>query len=81
MHGRPKRVTVAQIGNLLYRRMEFGRVLIYREAGGLPIRDTAGCQPALLLPARLFDICAKIRLRQQGFGLELQGSNFITPET
>jgi hypothetical protein len=31
---------VAQIGNLPYRRMIFGRALTWRGSGGLPIRDT-----------------------------------------
>ena len=38
---------VAQIGNLPCCRMEFGRALTFREAGGLPIRDTADHQSAL----------------------------------
>jgi len=32
---------VAQIANLPCRRMAFGRASIFRETGGLPIRDTA----------------------------------------
>jgi hypothetical protein len=41
---------VAQIVNLLYRRLSTGGVaagLKCRTAGGLPIRDTADCQSAL----------------------------------
>ena len=38
---------VAQIYNLPYRRIAFGRPLQLREAGGLKIRDTAECNSAL----------------------------------
>ena len=38
---------VAQIFNLPYRRIGFGRTLEPREAGGLQIRDTAECNSAL----------------------------------
>jgi len=38
---------VAQIFNLLYRRIAFGRPWQLREAGGLQIRDTAECNSAL----------------------------------
>jgi hypothetical protein len=40
---------VAQIGNLLYRRLSTGMRVCLATACGLPIRDTAGCQPALHL--------------------------------
>jgi len=38
---------VAQVGNLPYRRLAAGGVLVCRTACGLPIRDTADCQSAL----------------------------------
>jgi hypothetical protein len=39
---------VAQVGNLLRRRLAAGGALTPRMACGLPIRDTADCQSALL---------------------------------
>jgi hypothetical protein len=38
---------VAQIGNLLYRRLGTGAAMAVRAARGLPIHDTADCQSAL----------------------------------
>jgi hypothetical protein len=39
---------VAQIGNPLFRRLAVGSGLAFRTLCGLPIRDTADCQSALL---------------------------------
>jgi hypothetical protein len=39
---------VAQIGNLLFRRLAVGSGLAFWTLCGLPIRDTADCQSALL---------------------------------
>ena len=44
----PSAGLVAQVSNLLYRRLPVGRPLEGRGAGGLEIRDTAGWKPALL---------------------------------
>jgi hypothetical protein len=54
---------VAQIFNLLYRRIAFGRPLQMREAGGLQIRDTAECNSALrsLQPASVCEISGMAR--------------------
>jgi hypothetical protein len=41
------RVFVAQVGNLLIRRLAVGRALVTGRICGLPIRDTADCQSAL----------------------------------
>ena len=38
---------VAQVSNLLYRRLPVGTPLVRRGACGLEIRDTAGWKPAL----------------------------------
>ena len=38
---------VAQVSNLLYRRLPVGRLSPPRRARGLEIRDTAGWKPAL----------------------------------
>ncbi len=43
----PKHAGVAQISNLLYRRIAFGGLSEYRTASGLQIRDTAECNSAL----------------------------------
>jgi hypothetical protein len=50
---------VAQIYNLLYRRIAFGKPLELREAGGLQIRDTAECNSARRPPqtATACEIC------------------------
>ena len=42
-----QRQPVAQICNLLYRRIAFGRAWEVRAASRFKIRDTAGCKPAL----------------------------------
>ena len=42
---------VAQVGNLLYRRLAVGLRSDRLEASGLPIRDTADCQSALRFKA------------------------------
>ncbi len=39
---------VAQIFNLLYRRLAVGRASAFADRGGLQIRDTADCKSALL---------------------------------
>ena len=54
---------VAQIFNLLYRRIAFGRPLQLREAGRLQIRDTAECNSALrpLPPASVCEISGPAR--------------------
>jgi len=54
---------VAQIFNLRYRRIVFGRSLQQHEAGGLQIRDTAECNSALRasLPASLSEITGLAR--------------------
>ncbi len=43
----PMNRPVAQVGNLLYRRLAVGRHRDRLEHCGLPIRDTADCQSAL----------------------------------
>ena len=40
---------VAQVGNLLFRRLAVGKRPANTNACGLPIRDTADCQSALQL--------------------------------
>ena len=47
-HRSPRATFVAQVGNLLYRRLTVGGTSKPRTRCGLPIRDTADCQSALL---------------------------------
>ncbi len=53
---------VAQIFNLLYRRIAFGRPSKLRRARGLQIRDTAECNSALLPSARVISALALLQL-------------------
>jgi hypothetical protein len=48
---------VAQIFNLLYRRISFGKGLVVSQRSGIQIRETAECNsalPGLLLPHATF---------------------------
>jgi len=64
---------VAQVGNLLYRRLVIGApatVLRHHTVSGLPIRDTADCQSALRGAAVADDLRDIVELQEKEEGMD-----------